>query len=206
MTDDHEPIIKKALGEGWYQLPEILQRNFDLQPGRDGVIRLRGTMYEIWHSRMARVFIYLARLTGALVPYEGRDIPIEIEMRTRADDPKYMHWRRVHQFPEHPDVVFETRMEYVSDNRIVEKVHLGMGLCMKVSAEGDVLKFRSPCYMWSIFGRRVHIPCWLLLGSGEITERAVGPDSFEMFFEIHHPWFGPTYRYNGIFRIEQAEP
>lgn len=203
MKGPQEPIVKSALGDQWQQLPEILQDNFNLQPGRDGFIRLSGTMYEIWHSRIASVFVCLGRLVGALVPYQGRNIPIEIEMRTYADDPQYMHWRRVHQFPGHPNVRFQTRMAYVEGRRIVEQVRLGLGICMEVSLEAGELKFRSPCYLWNLRVLKLHIPCWLLLGYGQITERQVSDDTFEMFFELNHPWFGQMYRYNGIFRIEE---
>lgn len=204
MAKEREALVKAALGAQWQRLPGTLKRSFNLRPGSDATVELRGTMYEIWHSPAAALFIYLARLMGALVPYQGRGIPIRIEMRTYASDTKFMHWRRIHQFPGHPDVEFATRMEYIGGGRIVEYVHLGLGMCMDVSVEGSKLTFRSPCYEWKLFGRRLSIPGWLLLGNGQITERALSADVFEMFFEINHPLFGQTYRYNGIFTLEAA--
>jgi hypothetical protein len=200
-----QPIVKAALGPQWELLPQALQRNFDLQPGTNGEVILNGTMYEIWHSLYAKLFVYAGRLCGALIPWKGRDIPIRIEIRTYETDPRFMYWRRIHQFPGHPDAVFASRMEYIQGDTLVEQVHLGLGMCMCAALEGEELKFRSPCYQWKIFGKRLAIPNWLLLGTGEITERQVSPDAFEMFFEIRHPVFGTTYRYNGIFTFDNPQ-
>jgi hypothetical protein len=205
METRNEPIVKAALGPQWELLPDVLRRNFNLRPGTNGEVILNGTMYEIWHSVWAKPLVYAGRLCGALIPWQGRDIPSRIEIRTYATDNRYMYWRRIHQFPKHPDAVFASRMEYVEGNTFVEQVHLGLGMCMRPSVEGEELKFRSPCYQWRIFGFRLPVPSWLLLGTGEITERQVSPDAFEMFFEIRHPVFGTTYRYNGIFTFDSPQ-
>jgi hypothetical protein len=197
----HEPIVKCTLGPNWQYLPTVLQRNFDLRPGQTCAVNLEGTMYEVWHSPLAKLFIFPGRLFGALVPYQGNNIPIRIEIRTYADDTRFMYWRRIHRFPGRPDCVFSSKMEYVKDNELVECVRLGLGMCMKVSLEGRTLKFVSPCYQWNILGLRLRIPTWLLLGRGQIIEQEVSDEQFEMFFEINHPWFGRTFRYSGIFRF-----
>lgn len=195
-----QPILKAALGNDWYRLPEVLQRSFDLRPGEDCEVRLKGTMHEISHSRLAKIFIWPGQLLGALVPYQGRDIPIRIDMRTHVSDPRFMYWHRAHAFNENPEFLFSTRMEYLQGNETIERVRLNVGLRMHVSFDGEVLKFESSCYQWDIFGLRIRIPNWLLLGRGVILERAISEDEFAMSFEIDHPLLGRTFTYRGVFR------
>ena len=198
-----EPVLKAALGADWHRLPEALRKNFDLQPGSNGQIVLSGTMYEIRHSLLAKLLIFPAQLVGALVPWQGENVPVTIEISAQTAEKKCIFWRRTHNFPSHAPFIFSSRMEYLHGNEIIEKVGCGLGMRMQVSLEDDILKLTSICYQWDIFGRIIRIPNWLLLGTGQIIERAVSADQFEMFFEINHPWLGRTFSYNGIFRFEK---
>ncbi|HWK54296.1 MAG TPA: DUF4166 domain-containing protein [Hyphomicrobiales bacterium] len=194
-----EPIVKRALGRDWDAVPEILRRNFDLPPGSDAEVRLKGVMYEISYSRIGRLFIYPGQLFGALVPYQGKDIKIRIDLRTHASDPRFMYWQRVHFFPQSPEFIFSSRMEYLTGNEFVERVRSGLGMRMKASVAGGVLKFEGVCYQWDLWGLTIRLPNWLLMGKGVILERQVSTEQFEMLFEIHHPWWGRTFAYKGRF-------
>ncbi len=194
-----EPIVKRALGPDWERLPEILRRNFSPCPGADCEVRLRGVMHEISYSRIGGLFIWPGRAFGALVPYEGRDVGIRIDIRTHARDPRFMYWQRVHFFEESPEFIFASRMEYLGGNEFIERVRAGLGMRMKASIAHDVLKFEAVCYQWDLFGLCIRLPNWLLMGTGIILERQTGPDEFEMHFEITHPWWGRTFTYRGVF-------
>jgi hypothetical protein len=194
-----EPIVSRALGADWERLPEILRRNFALSPGTDCEVRLRGLMHEISYSRFGSLFVWPGRVFGALVPYQGRNVGIRIDIRTHASDERFMYWQRVHFFPEHPEFVFASRMEYAGGDELVERVRTGLGMRMKASLADGVLKFESVGYEWNLFGRRLRLPNWLLMGKGVILERQTGPDEFEMRFAITHPWWGRTFTYNGVF-------
>jgi hypothetical protein len=194
-----EPIVRRALGADWEQVPELLRRNFALSPGTDSEVRLRGLMHEISYSRIGGLFVWPGRLFGALVPYQGRDVGIRIDIRTHATDSRFMYWQRVHFFPEHPEFIFASRMEYGGGNEFVERVRTGLGMRMKASIANGVLKFEAVCYEWNLFGFTLRLPNWLLMGTGVIRERQTAPDQFEMRFEINHPWWGRTFTYNGVF-------
>jgi hypothetical protein len=194
-----EPVIKRALGEHWQRVPEILQRNFNLCPGTDMEVRLKGTMREISYSRIGRLFILPGQLFGALVPYQGRDIQIRIDLRTHQSDARFMYWQRVHFFPENPEFVFASRMEYLEGNEFIERVRTGLGMRMRATLEDQVLKFEAVCYQWDVFGLRIKLPNWLLMGTGVILERQLSDDEFEMHFEINHPLWGRTFTYSGRF-------
>src|SRR5690606_38229728 len=124
-----------ALGVDWPRVPEILQRNFDLCPGEDKEVRLKGVMHEISYPRIGRFFVYPGQLFGALVPYQGKDIQIRIDLRTHHTDPRFMYWQRVHFFPENPEFVFASRMEYLEGNDFIERVRCNLGMRMRASIE-----------------------------------------------------------------------
>src|SRR5687768_73623 len=125
-NSEQEPIVKAALGKDWELVPEILQRNFDLRPGSNCEVRLKGTMYEISYSRIGRLLVYPGQLFGALVPYQGKNIPIRIDIRTHMSDTRFMYWQRAHFFPESPEFIFSSRMEYLGGNEFIERVRLGL--------------------------------------------------------------------------------
>jgi len=194
-----EPIVKRALGADWERVPEILRWNFGLSPGTDSEVRLKGLMHEITYSRIGSLFVWPARLFGALVPYQGKNIRIRIDIRTHASDPRFMYWQRVHCFRAHPECIFASRMEYLSGSDFIERVRTGLGMRMRASVTDGVLKFEAVCYQWDLFGLRIRLPNWLLMGTGVILEKQTGPDEFSMHFEINHPWWGRTFTYSGVF-------
>jgi hypothetical protein len=173
-----------------------------LRPGNECEVRLKGIMYEISYSPIGFLFANIGRLCGALVPYQGKNIAIRLDIRTHMSDPRFMYWQRVHFFPRSPEYLFRSRMEYLEGNEFIERVRLGLGMRMRATLIDGVLKFEAVCYQWDIFGICIRFPNWLLLGTGTILERQVSPDQFEMFFEINHPWWGRTFTYTGIFSIE----
>jgi hypothetical protein len=198
-SDVRQPIVKRALGADWERVPEILRRNFDLTPGRDAEVRLKGVMHEIRYSVAGRLWAWPGQLFGALVPYQGTNVGIRIDIRTHGSDSRFMYWQRAHFFPQSPEFFFTSRMEYLEGNEFIERVRLGLGMRMKASLDNEVLKFEAVCYQWDFFGFTIRFPNWLLLGTGIITERQVSADHFEMRFEINHPWWGRTFTYNGTF-------
>lgn len=197
-----EPVIKAALGADWDKVPEILQRNFNLRPGADCEVRLKGVMYEVSHSLIAKFFVYPGQVLGALVPYQGRDIAIRIDIRTHHSDPRFTYWQRVHFFPQSPEYIFASRMEYLEGSEFIERVRLGIGMRMRASIDSGVLKFEAVCYQFDLLGLSIRIPNWLLMGTGVIEERQVAPEEFEMTYVIDHPWWGRTFTYKGRFSIE----
>jgi hypothetical protein len=196
-----EPIVKRALGADWERVPEILRRNFDLRPGSDDETRLRGVMHEVSYSRIGALFVWPGRLFGALVPWQGRDVGIRIDLRTHVADERFMYWHRVHFFERNLDFLFASRMEYLEGNEFIERVRTGLGMRMKATLDGEVLKFEALCYQWDLFGLTLRIPNWLLMGTGVILERQLDADSFQMHFEINHPWWGRTFTYTGVFQF-----
>lgn len=74
----NEPVLKRALGSVWDQLHPLVRRHYDVNPGTEQRVTLRGIMDEVHHSTAAKAFLLCERMFGALVPYRGRNVPVEV--------------------------------------------------------------------------------------------------------------------------------
>ncbi|MEW8696410.1 MAG: hypothetical protein AB2548_13385, partial [Candidatus Thiodiazotropha sp.] len=69
--EQRKAVIEKALGDKWNKLDSIIKLHYGLKPGHDTQLHLRGTMNEVYHSRIGKLFLIPGRIFGALVPYKG---------------------------------------------------------------------------------------------------------------------------------------
>lgn len=197
-------IMKKALGEEWDLLDDIVKRHYEMAPGTPSDMTIYGSMDKVFHSNIAKLFLLPGRIFGALVPYKGVDIPTTVNNWTKGDDTKAMFWHRTMQFPGKPLSEFRSRMEYIGGDEIIEYVKYGLGMRMRMSVDDGALVFTSAGYVWDIGLARIPIPAWAILGDAKITERAISDKEFYIDFNMVHPLFGHTFSYSGNFSIQEA--
>ena len=206
MTDEiQQPVIRKALGEAWESLGEVVRRHYDLSPGSASNMLIEGEMREVYHSNIAKLFLLPGRLFGALVPYRGRHIPTQVRNWTASDNHKAMFWHRTLYFPNHAPVIFRSRMEHIKDDEIIEFVRFGMGIRMRLSVKHEALVYESLGYVWQLGAFSLPIPGWANLGDAVIVERPLSDKTFDIDFNIHHPLFGRTFSYAGSFSIKATD-
>ncbi|WP_182086465.1 DUF4166 domain-containing protein [Aureimonas sp. ME7] len=200
-----KPVFREVVGEeAWARLGSAVRRHYFLRPDTDDAITVRGRMGEVRHSALATLILPFARIAGALVPYQGRDVPIEVHYRVRG--PR-IHWDRVFHFPGRAPFHFRSFMVRSGSGEVIEFVRLGIGMRMRVSVENGALVFRGAGYVWRLFGRDWPIPAGLLLGRAEVVEGPCeGPDRFEMAMHLRHPLFGELFRYDGRFELGAEAP
>lgn len=203
MTPPNEPIIKQALGSDWDRLDPVVRRHYDLAPGTDQQVAMSGTMHDIDHSWIAKLFLLAGRMFGALVPYRGKDIPTTVRNWTTRDDGRNLFWHRTFTFPDGQQAIFTSRMMYLGGHELIEYVRFGLGIRMTMSVLNGSLVYKSIGYQWDIGRMSLRFPTWLLLGSGEITESGRSDTEFGMDFQMRHPWFGRTYSYSGRFVLDE---
>ncbi|MCF6257608.1 MAG: DUF4166 domain-containing protein [Gammaproteobacteria bacterium] len=199
LEEKQQPVIKKALGENWEKLADIIKQHYDITPGKPSNMLIKGVMDEVYHSAIAKLFILPGRIFGALVPYKGKNIPTEVRNWTTSDNRKAMFWHRTLAFPGKPPVIFESRMEHIKDDEIIEYVRYGMGIRMRISVKDSALIFNSIGYVWQLGKIKIPIPTWAILGNAEIIEKAISDDQFFIDFQITHPLFGRTFAYSGVY-------
>ena len=197
-------IMQQALGEQWHQLDEIVKRHYAMAPGASANMTIHGTMDRVFHSPMAKLFLLPGRIFGALVPYQGTDIPTVVRNWTTSDNTEAMFWHRTLRFPNRSLTEFKSRMEYAGGDEIIEYVRFGMGIRMRMSVEDGALVFTSAGYVWDMGAARIPIPTWAILGDARIIEKAVSEETFYMNFTIVHPLLGETFGYSGTFSIREA--
>ncbi|MCP4264023.1 MAG: DUF4166 domain-containing protein, partial [Candidatus Brocadiaceae bacterium] len=156
------------------------------------------------HSKIAKLFLLPGRFFGALVPYQGKEIPTEVKNWTTEDNLQAMFWYRTLFFPNRSPVIFRSRMEYIGGSEIIEYVKYGMGIRLHTYSKNNALYFRSMGYIWKIGPITLPIPNWMILGDAEIVEKSISDTEFFIDFKMIHPLFGKTFSYTGIFNIEDT--
>jgi hypothetical protein len=192
----HAPI-RQALGSDWPSLGEVIRRHYDLPPQTETRLEVEGIM-EVTVSPVGRLFVTAGRLLDALVPFRGRDIPVTVRNWSQSDS-NAMFWHRTFRYPKRQPIVFRSRMEHAGGEEIVEYVKYGLGIRMRLSAEGDTLRYDSRGYQWKLGPLTLRIPDWLLLGKAVIREIPESAEAFRVEFSIDHPIWGRTFGYAGRF-------
>lgn len=197
------PVFQAVLGADWSSLGAVIRRHYFLRPHSDDAITVTGTMDEVHHSAFARLLIPFGRLFGGIVPYRGRDVPIEVHYTARPGDAT-IHWDRVFRFPGRRPFHFWSHMEPGAPGRVIEFVRFGLGIRLAVTAEDGALVFRDRGYVWRLFGRDLPLPMGLVFGTAYVEERPVDDHNFAMRMVIRHPVFGDLFRYSGRFSVPAA--
>lgn len=200
----NEPIFKQVLANDWDKLGNIIKEHYFLKPYSDDYICVSGVMTEIYHSKLAKLFIPAGLLFGAIVPYQGKDIPIDVHYNASPKNSN-LYWDRVFVFPSRKEFHFKSHMELVTDNEVIEFVRFGIGIRLKVTDEDGALVFRDTGYIWRVFGVDIPIPVNLFLGRAYVEERPIDDESFSMKMILKHPLFGEMFRYKGIFKLLNKE-
>ncbi|MBE7183101.1 MAG: DUF4166 domain-containing protein [Methylobacterium mesophilicum] len=201
-TSPETPVFQSVIGSGWSGLGPVIRRHYRLRPFSDDYVLVRGVMGEVHHGFVAKLLMPMARLFGALVPYRGRDVPIEVHYRARPDSAG-IHWDRVFHFPGRPPFHFRSSMAPVRDNEVIEFVRFGVGMRLLVTAEDGAIVFRDRGYVWRLFGRDWPLPLGLLMGKAYVEERPANEAEFTMRMRLRHPLLGELFRYEGRFTIDE---
>jgi len=203
------PVFQQALGPAWERLGDVIRRHYTMMPFSDDYVCVRGTMNEVHHAPWAALLMPFGRLFGALVPYTGTNVPIEVHYRCNPGDAN-LYWDRVFHFAGRKPFHFRSHMEHTAAHgaEVVEYVRFGIGMRLAVSAEDGALVFRDKGYIWRIAGLRIPLPLGLFMGTAYVEERPdpSSPEHFTMKMLLRHRWFGDVFRYSGHFRLGHLGP
>lgn len=187
--------IAHALGSNWSKLAPAIRMHYS----SDKKMTLKGTMDEVWHSKIAGFFIFFSRFLGALVPFTGSNVPTITHNWLSEDNLKYFFRREFH-FEKKRPLTFSSHMEYYKKDEIIEYVKFGVGIRMKLTVEDGTLVYTIIDYIQDLKYFKIHIPSVLLLGGGHIIEKQINANTIRVEFELTHPIFGKTFTYSGNFK------
>ena len=194
-----QPIFQSIFAEQWAHLPPVMYKHYSNRPYCDDVVTVEGTM-DVEFGWLVRLLSPLLRLFGALVPYQGNDIPVTVHFRSEPDSIAFCLDRRF-TFSDNRSYIFYSRMMPVKNNIIIEFMKYGIGWKHEFSYDGDKVLLKHCGYVWEIFGKMIPVPLGLLVGRGYAEESALSEDSFKMKMCITHPLFGKMYEYRGQFEV-----
>jgi Domain of unknown function (DUF4166) len=194
-------LLQKTLGDDWHKLPLVIQTHYRLQSGQQTHNIVTGIM-RVNYPVFVRPMLFITRLMGGLIDLKGDNMNARVEKWVSEDAAQTLFWKRTIQASDGKCTVFASRMEYQQGNELIEYVGGGFGLRLKLSVENNKLVYRSNGHLWQIGKVRIPIPDVLFLGHATIIETAISENHFELDFRINHPWFGETYRYGGVFQLQ----
>jgi hypothetical protein len=199
-------LFKKILGPAWTALHPDIQRRFDKNPLPGKPLFYTGTLTELTCSRLGR---WLGRLSGpfiqgALIPYEDRDFPVDIQVYSKPGCP-HIFKQRLYRLNGRKPIRFTSYMAESARGEVLEYVGMGLGMKLVLHVEDGNLHFTSDGYFWHIGPWRMPLPDVLTPGQTFLRHRNNGANAFDIRIEIRHKWFGTTFTQAGVFR-EIAAP
>lgn len=192
-------VFHVVLGDDWDNLGSIIRRHYFLKPESKDYICVSGEMSEIYHSGVAKLLIPFGLLFGAVVPYKGKNIPVDVHYASNSSNSN-LYWDRVFKFRRR-DFHFKSHMEPVKESEVIEFVRFGIGIRLKVTAEDGALVFRDIGYIWRVLGCDIPIPGQWLMGKVYVEERSIDDKYFSMKMTLEHPLLGVLFRYAGRFEL-----
>ncbi len=197
------PIFAAIFADDWEALPTVFHAHYANRPFTRDVVVVEGTM-DVEIAWPMRLLAPLLKLTGALVPIAGRNIPVTVAYRSDPAGDGFT-LDRSFRFPAREPYRFRSTMVPVGGNEVIEWMPFMLGWRAAFAwREGRVwLDHRG--YAVRFRGRIYRLPIEFLLGRGEASEAAIDETRFRMIMTIRHRFFGSLYSYHGTFQIGEMD-
>ena len=198
-------LFKKVMGAAWLGLHADIRRRFDKNPAPGRPLRYGGALSELRCSRFGKLMGYLTQplIDGALIPYNDRDFPVDIEVYCKPGDPA-IYKQRIYRLNHRPPIRFTSFMRESARGEVLEYVGFGLGMKLLLSVDRGNLHFQSDGYFWQLFGVRIPVPGVFTPGKTFLWHNNETPDRFNIRIEIRHALLGTTFTQVGVFQ-EVAE-
>lgn len=200
MTSKNEPIFKAVFGDNWDKIPEIIRKRYNLKPYSDDRLTVEGEM-DVTYSPFVKLLLPFFRLFGALVPYQGKDIPVTVHFHSEPNSSAFC-FDRIFNFPAKEPYHFRSKMFHLYGDNIIEYMRFGLGIKFRYEYDGhNTVYLRHAGYVWKVGKIMIPMPISLFLGEGFGEEIALTDNSFKMRAGTKHFLFGVTFEYRGSFKI-----
>jgi hypothetical protein len=200
-TPSEGELFKKILGAQWRELHPDIQARFDKNPLPGKPLYYQGRLSELTCSRSGRWWGYLSRpfIQGALMPYNDRDFPVDIEVYSKAGSDAIFK-QRIYRLNRRKPVMFTSYMTESRQGEVLEHVGMGLGMKLLLFVRDGNLHFESDGYFWQFLGVRIPLPGLLTPGKTFLCHRNNNAQQFDIRIEIRHALFGTTFTQAGVFR------
>ena len=198
-TDNDQPIFQSIFGEAWGQLPPVMHRHYANRPYSNDRVTAEGYL-DVMCRGPIRLLAPMFQLLRLIPPYNEKNVPVTVSYES-AKDTRDFHLNRTFHFTKGKPYRFQSRMHQLTGNQVVELMRFGIGWRMNYLWQDSKVVLQHRGYILKLFGHFIPLPLTALLGVGHGEEVAVDDETFDMFVEIRHPWWGKVYGYSGRFKI-----
>ena len=157
-------------------------------------------MDRVSYSFVAALLMPFAVFTGALVPYRGRNVPVDAINQSMPGKPAYF-WTRTFHFSGRKPYSFQSSMICTGAGELTEYVRFGLGIRLAVTVMNGGLVEHDFGYVWKLGGWSISLPIHLLFGKSHIEEMPISDSEYQMKWTVTHPLFGEMFAYSGRFMI-----
>lgn len=195
---DARPLDLAALvgAAGWARLAPAIRRRF---AAGHAPVCYAGRV-DLSCSAIGRLYAALARPFGApLTRARVTGLPTLVDVH--ADERGGVVWTRL--FGAEGDSAAGQRVrstkEIDAGGGLLERTDGGLAMSLEVFEEDGALVFESRRF-WLMRGRwRLPVPLWLSPGRCRVAHADLGDGQFRFTLSMSHPWFGETFRQDGVF-------
>lgn len=194
-----QPIFQSVFGKKWEELPKVMHKHYANRPFSKDVTFVEGKM-DVKYSKLLWFFMPIFRIFGALVPYQGKNIPVTVEYLSEINSNAFC-FKRIFYFPNKKPYHFNSKILPIKNNEVAELVRFGLGWKIYFSYENEKVILKHKSYIWKIGKFTIPLPLNLILGTNYCEEITISDDEFYMDLQMRHKIFGLMFQYKGTFKV-----
>lgn len=193
-----DPIFKQAFGVAWDTLPKVMRLHYAPRAFSDDRVIIEGHL----DVEVSPLMAVLARISGNVVPYSGKNVPVEVAFY--SDEDGNLYFDRTFSFPGRKPYLFRSRLVHLGGHEYADVMRFGIGWAGSYDWDGVKMVISHRRYVWRVFGRTLTIPMQWLIGEAEAEESVTADGAMFMWTHTKHKWFGKTFGYTGTFRVKDV--
>jgi Domain of unknown function (DUF4166) len=184
----------------WDRLPLATRLRFSKRLAGGKTAVYVGEVVEIGFSRIGWLVAQMARLIGKPLPISGdTKVPAIVTVTEDAASGGQV-WTRIYArrngFPQ----VIHSSKRFAGPTGLEEYLGRGIGMALRISVDGEALRFHSAGYFLQIGRMRLALPAFLTPGALTVSHSDMGGDQFRFTLEIIHRHFGMLVHQSAVFR------
>ena len=185
----------------WTALPATLRRRFRKRVHGGASVAYQGRVVKMRLSLAGRILAHAARLIGAPLPYDmsSQDQPAVVVVTEDIASNGQFWIRQYNRKSGFPQVIHSSK-RFAGPTGLEEYIGYGIGMALRVEAEGKALFFTSDHYFLQLFGRRLRLPRALSPGALVIGHHDLGDGAFLFSLDLHNRLFGTLIQQDALFQ------
>lgn len=197
-----ESIFKSIFGTAWNKRPAVFKKRYMNRSFSEDIQTVEGHM-DIAFSKGMALLTPVFRLLHILVPYSGKNIPVQVVFRS-CPDSDHLYFDRKFYFQTEKPYEFNSCMIPTEDGDVIER--MAFGLCWRSHCfyEDQKVVMAHKGYAWRIGRFNIPMPLEIFIGKGCAEETVIDDDSYRITMSLSHPWFGVLYHYSGNFSFKKV--